>query len=65
MHHEGDLLLQAPDAATSVKSAAQEVILRSPTDGTVQHRRWIEAKQLRTLRSLALSRGQTFSYPGD
>src|SRR5215204_7132075 len=49
MHHEGDLLLQAPDAATSVKSAAQEVILRSPADGTAQHRRWIQAKAAQLL----------------
>lgn len=41
MHHEGDLLLQPPDAATSVKSAAQEVILRSPPDVTGRTDRWI------------------------
>jgi hypothetical protein len=33
VHHEGDLLSQAPAAAISRKSPAQEVILLSGPDG--------------------------------
>ena len=44
VHHEGDLLCSPPDAATSVKSAAQEVILRCRPDGNSRSRRWIQAE---------------------
>jgi len=44
LHHEGDLLLQPPGAAYTLKSAAQEVILRSRPDVTGQADRWIEAQ---------------------
>ena len=43
LHHEGDLLSQAPAAAISRKSPAQEVILRSGPDGTGLPPRWIGA----------------------
>jgi hypothetical protein len=33
VHHEGDLLTQAPAATNSRKSPAQEVILHSRPDG--------------------------------
>ena len=45
MHHEGDLLSQAATAAIGRFSPAQEVILRSPPDGTRRARRWIEVKK--------------------
>jgi hypothetical protein len=44
LHHEGDLLSQAPAARYSRKMPAQEVILLSGPDGTALPDRWIRAK---------------------
>ncbi len=48
LHHEGDLLPQAPAAAIRRKSPAEEVILHSGPDGTGLTDRWIEAKRSTT-----------------
>jgi hypothetical protein len=45
LHHEGDLLPQAPAATSSRKSPAQEVILLFGPDGTRPPNRWIQAKK--------------------
>jgi hypothetical protein len=41
LHHEGDLLTQAPAAPYSRKMPAREVILRYAPDGTDLPNRWI------------------------
>jgi hypothetical protein len=46
VHHEGDLLSQAPAAAISRKSPAQEVILAREPDGTDPPPRWIRVNYL-------------------
>ena len=50
LHHQGDLLSQAPAARFSRKSPAQEVILLSGSDGTRLPDRWIRVEAFVTLR---------------
>jgi len=63
LHHEGDLLTQAPAARYSRFLPAQEVILRPPPDGTDLPDRWIEAKPItpkaRSARKAARARRPT------